>query len=203
MDASLKKLETNTFEIELNKIVSKKDLYAVVLNHNISFSKVYSEYIVDKTYNEGIVAEDKIAVLLTLLSGQIARDIMAFDYSKKYIIHIPKGLYEKEKKLDGLLKLIDDDYAKNHVFILVDIETIFANKKTTTRLKKDGYNLSILINKKINMNEKSLGYLYMADYLFIDKEEEDITSLIEIVPNELLDKIIKENAKKLGDFGGE
>ena len=43
----------------------------------------------------------------------------------------------------------------------------------------------------------------MADYLFIDKEEEDITSLIEIVPNELLDKIIKENAKKLGDFGGE
>lgn len=203
MDASLKKLETNMFEIELNKIVSKKDLYAVVLNHNISFSKVYSEYIVDKTYNEGIVAEDKIAVLLTLLSGQIARDIMAFDYSKKYIIHIPKGLYEKEKKLDGLLKLIDDDYAKNHVFILVDIETIFANKKTTTRLKKDGYNLSILINKKINMNEKSLGYLYMADYLFIDKEEEDITSLIEIVPNELLDKIIKENAKKLGDFGGE
>ena len=89
------------------------------------------------------------------------------------------------------------------MFILVDIETIFANKKTTTRLKKDGYNLSILINKKINMNEKSLGYLYMADYLFIDKEEEDITSLIEIVPNELLDKIIKENAKKLGDFGGE
>lgn len=202
MNTSLKKLETNTFELELNKISTKKDLYAAILKHNISFSKVYSDYIVDKTYNEGIVAEDKMAVLLTLLSGQIARDIMAFDYNKKYIIHIPSGLYEKEKKLEGLLKLIDDEYAKNHICILVDIETIFNNKKITTKLKKDGYNLSILINKKINV-EKSLGYLYLADYLFIDKDEEDISSLIEIVPNELFDKIIKENITKLGDFGGE
>ena len=51
----LDKLDTNTFEIKYNKFTDQKNLYGVVLNHNIAFSKVYSDYIVDKTYSEGIV----------------------------------------------------------------------------------------------------------------------------------------------------
>ena len=54
----LDKTNTNAFKLVTNKISGKKDLYAVSLEHNILFSKVYSEYIVDKTYTEGIIAED-------------------------------------------------------------------------------------------------------------------------------------------------
>ena len=36
---------------ELNKISGKKSMFAVSLEHNIAFSKVYSDYIVDKTYH--------------------------------------------------------------------------------------------------------------------------------------------------------
>ena len=203
MEASYKKLETDTFEITFNKITNKKDLYSVVLNHNISFSSVYSDYIVDKTYNEGIVSEDKVVVLLTLLSSRIAKDIMSYDYNKKYIIYIPNGLYEKEKKMAGLLKLIEDDYAKNHIYILLDTKTLISNKKITTSLKKQGYNFAFLMNEEIKANEKSLGYLYLADYIFVDKDIKNISSLMSEVPEELLDKIVKENVKKLGDFGGK
>ena len=203
MEASYKKLETDTFEITFNKITNKKDLYSVVLNHNISFSSVYSDYIVDKTYNEGIVSEDKVVVLLTLLSSRIAKDIMSYDYNKKYIIYIPNGLYEKEKKMAGLLKLIEDDYAKNHIYILLDTKTLISNKKITTSLKKQGYNFAFLMNEEIKANEKSLGYLYLADYIFVDKDIKNISSLMSEIPEELLDKIVKENVKKLGDFGGK
>ena len=203
MEASYKKLETDTFEITFNKITNKKDLYSVVLNHNISFSSVYSDYIVDKTYNEGIVSEDKVVVLLTLLSSRIAKDIMSYDYNKKYIIYIPNGLYEKEKKMAGLLKLIEDDYAKNHIYILLDTKTLISNKKITTSLKKQGYNFAFLMNEEIKANEKSLGYLYLAEYIFVDKDIKNISSLMSEIPEELLDKIVKENVKKLGDFGGK
>lgn len=203
METSYKKLETDTFEISLNKIINKKDLYSVLLNHNISFSSVYSNYIVDKTYNEGIVSEDKVVVLLTLLSSKIAKDIMSYNYNKKYIIHIPTGLYEKEKKMAGLLKLIEDDYAKNHIYILIDYKTLISNKKMTTTLKKQGYNFAFLVDEDIKTNDKNLGSLYLADYVFVDKDIKNISTFTSELPQELSDKIIKENIKKLGDFGGE
>ena len=102
MEASYKKLETDTFEITFNKITNKKDLYSVVLNHNISFSSVYSDYIVDKTYNEGIVSEDKVVVLLTLLSSRIAKDIMSYDYILKSTLNIMLSI------LQGLTDVIND-----------------------------------------------------------------------------------------------
>ena len=30
-------------------------MYGLELKHNLTFSKVYSEYIIDKTYNEGLL----------------------------------------------------------------------------------------------------------------------------------------------------
>ena len=59
---AIEKLETSLFELNYNNL-SIKNTYAVELNHNINFSKVYSDYIVDKTYYDGIVAEDKIFVV--------------------------------------------------------------------------------------------------------------------------------------------
>ena len=39
--------------------------------------------------------------------------------------------------------------------------------------------------------------------IFVDKDIKNISSLMSEVPEELLDKIVKENVKKLGDFGGK
>ncbi len=203
MEESYKKLETDTFEITFNKISNNKDLYSAVLNHNISFSSVYSDYIVDKTYNEGIVSEDKVVVLITLLSSRIAKDITNYDYNKKYVVYMPSGLYEKEKKMAGLLKLIEDEYAKNHIYILLDANTLILNKKITTNLKKQGYNFAVVLNDESKINEKNIGALYLADYIFVSKDIKNISNIIGEVPNELLEKIVKENIKKLGDFGGE
>jgi signal peptidase I len=203
MEESYKKLETDTFEITFNKISNNKDLYSAVLNHNISFSSVYSDYIVDKTYNEGIVSEDKVVVLITLLSSRIAKDIMNYDYNKRYVVYMPNGLYEKEKKMAGLLKLIEDEYAKNHIYILLDANTLISNKKMTTNLKKQGYNFAVVLNEESKINEKNIGALYLADYIFVSKDIKNISNIIGEVPDELLEKVVKENIKKLGDFGGE
>ena len=86
----LNKLETGMFELKYNSL-SEKNTYAVELQHNIQFSKVYSDYIVDKTYSEGIIAEDKVKVLANLLLSQLVNDMYAGESNKKYFIYIPES----------------------------------------------------------------------------------------------------------------
>lgn len=199
----LDKLDTNTFKDQYNKIVGQKNLYGVVLNHNISFSKVYSDYIVDKTYTEGIVAEDKIAVLLNLLLCKITKDIMKHDYDSKYIVYVPNALYGKEKKLDKIFSTIDNDYAKTHVYFLTSVSNMLVNEDDIKRLSKKGYHFALSFNKPVKFNNEDMGYIYLADYYFIDTHLE-VDKVCETLPSEIIEKLIKDNLdKKIGDYKGD
>lgn len=199
----LDKLDTNTFKDQYNKIIGQKSLYGVVLEHNISFSKVYSDYIVDKTYTEGIVAEDKIAVLLNILLCKITKDIMKHDYDSKYIVYVPNDLYGKEKKLDKIISTIDNDYAKSHVFFLTSVSNMLVNEDDMKRLSKKGYHFALSFNKPVKFNSEDMGYIYLADYYFIDTHLE-VDKVCETLPSEIIDKLIKDNLdKKIGDYKGD
>ena len=199
----LDKLDTNTFKDQYNKIAGQKNLYGVVLNHNINFSKVYSDYIVDKTYTEGIVAEDKIAVLLNLLLCKIVNDLMKHDYDSKYIVYIPNKLYGKDKKLDKIISTIDNDYAKSHVYFLTSVSNMLVNEDDIKRLSKKGYHFALAFNKPVKFNNEDVGYIYLADYYFIDTHM-DADKVCETLPSEIIEKLIKDNLdKKIGDYRGD
>ncbi len=200
----LKKLETNMFNLKFNKLSNKKDMYGLELEHNISFSKVYSDYVIDKTYKEGIVAEDKMSVLLNLLSIQLIRDMVLSDFNRKYILYIPKSLYQKEKKFEKLLRVIDDKYAKDNVLILLTFEDLLVNKQFLKKIRKMGYKFALVFNKETIIKEKNRGDLYIADYVFINKKIPNMASIISYIPEELLDNVIYEDiVDKIGDFRGE
>lgn len=199
----LEKLDTKTFEVKYNKIVGQKNLYGVQLNHNISFSKVYSEYIVDTTYSEGIISEDKVAVLLNMLLCKIVSDMMKSDYDSKYIVYVPNALYGKDKKLDKIISTIDNEYVKSHVYILTSVSNMLSNKEDIKRLRKKGYGFAVAFNKHVNLKNDDMGYIYMADYYFMDSYL-DADKVCESIPSEVIKKIIKDNiSKKIGDYGGE
>ena len=199
----LEKLETKSFEIKYNKFAEEKNLYGVVLNHNITFSKVYSDYIVDKTYSEGIVSEDKLAVLLNMLLCRVVFDITRFDYSSKYFVYIPIALYGKDKKLDKIVSIIDNDYAKSHIYFLTSASNMLNNKDDFQRLRKRGYSFACVFDTPIEYKNDDKGYIYMADYYFVDSLS-DFNNVCKNVPKEIKDKIIIDSiSKKVGDFGGE
>ncbi|MGE5456023.1 MAG: signal peptidase I [Ignavibacteriales bacterium] len=200
----LKSLETNMFNLTFNKLSMVKDMYGLELEHNISFSRVYSDYIIDKTYAEGIIAEDKTSVLLNLLSIQIIRDMMTFNSNKKYLLYIPNTLYTKEKKLNKVLKMFDDKYAKNNVIILVSGEELLSNKTTIKSVRKMGYRYAIVFDKEKIINAKERGNIYVADYIFIDKKIVDVEKTLSFIPEELLGSVIYEDVvNKVGGFGSE
>jgi signal peptidase I len=200
----MKKLETNMFNLCINKLSSKKDMYGLELQHNIAFSRVYSDYIIDKTYTEGIIAEDKMTVLLTLLSIQLIKDMITFDLNKKYILYIPGSLYTKEVKFERLLKIIEDRHAQNNVIILLTIKDLLSNKQILKRVRKMGYKFALVFDNETVMEEKNKGNVYIADYIFINKKTVDISKIRSFIPEELLNNVINEDiVNKVGDFGSE
>lgn len=204
LESFMKKLETNMFSLNLNQLVTKKDMYGLELQHNISFSKVYSDYIIDKTYTEGIIAEDKMSVLLTLLSTQLIKDMTSSDFNKKYILYMPKSLYNKEKKLEKLLKMIDDKYAKENVIILITLEGLLNNKDFITKIRKQDYRFALTFDKVTMVEEKDRGDLYIVDYIFVSRKIANSIKVLSFIPEDLKENIVYEDIiNKVGDFGGE
>ena len=201
IDFILDKAQTNAFNLTLNKISGNKNMYAVAVNHNIMFSKVYSEYIVDKTYTEGIIAEDKVMVLLNLLLVNIVRDMLDLEENKKYFIHVPDSVYLKPNKLEKIFKMFEDEYAKNNIIVVVDCKSLIENNEQITSLRKKGYQFAIILNNEIKFSDNQ--YTEIAEYIFIDKKIMTY-NLISSIPDDLTKKIINDDiVSKLSSFGGE
>lgn len=199
-----KKNETNVFYLDLNKVKSKKDLYATELQHNVTFNKIYSEYIIDKTYEEGIIAEDKMPVLFNLLLSLIIENMLNAEFSNKYIVNLPVSLYTKEKKLWRTLKMIDDEYAKSHIIILIDFADLVANKKIIKRIRKSGYKFALGFKDGSNIPPKDRSNLYMTNIIFIDKKDENFEKLNSYIPVDIESHVIYDDIySKFNNIEGE
>ena len=194
------KIETNMFELKFNKL-TRKDMYGVELTHNIQFSKVYSEYIVDKTYSEGIIAEDKIKVLGNLLMSQLVKDMFQGEFNKKYFVYIPESLYSKDNKLDKVFEMFDDEMAKKNINILLAYNGLSDNKKVVKQLIKQGYNFSVDMNDVELLKKSDIQDLYILDYIFIGRKKIAKTNIIDVLPEEVKPKILYEEiSSKIGNF---
>ena len=199
----IEKTNTNKFKLVTNKITGMKNLYAVSLEHNILFSKVYSEYIVDKTYTEGIIAEDKVMVLLNLLLAKIVNDMFDFEENVTYFINIPNSIYMKPNKLDKIFKLFEDEYAKNNIVVAIEYENLIKCIKQVTSLRKKGYRFAIVFTNDTKISNEQQKFITVAEYIFIDKKIMSY-NLISNIPNELVESIINDDIiDKLSSFGGE
>ncbi len=200
----LKKVNTEMFEIVYSPLSSNRKLVATSLKHNIEFSKVYSDYIIDKTYTEGIVAEDKVMVMLTLLTSKITSDILDYDFSKKYILYVPGTLYSKDNKVAQLMRVMNNDFLKDNIFILCQYEDLMENKKVIKNLKKVGFRFALSLDEAVKINDKDHPMINIMDYIFINKSKFDTANIIPNLPEEAAVHVISEDiGSKVGNFGGE
>ena len=166
---TVESVDTNTFILNYNQLTTKKNIYGLVLDHNITFSKVYSNYIISKTYDEGVVAEDKVLVILNILLSKIAKDMIDGNFKNKYLLYLPASIYDKGNKLGNILKLLDNEFIKESVLILVKSSVIVNKKKVFKDIKKEGYQIAIVYdNNPIKIADSSI--YSIATYIFIDKK---------------------------------
>lgn len=189
----LDNLNSDEFSLKLSKVNDLKKTYAVKLLQNIDFDKMYSSYIIDKTYEEGIIAEDKLSVTIALLLKQIVLDMINFDFDNKYIIYFPVSLYDKEKKYERFIKLLDNEYVKNHVSVLVPIKEFLDNRDYIMNFTKEGYNFSIAYNSEVKILYEDYGNLYIANNIFIDKDSINVKQVFAFIPEEVYSRFIYDD----------
>lgn len=194
---TLESVDTNTFELHYNVLSANKNMYGLALGHNISFSKVYSSYIISKTYDEGIVAEDKVLVILNILFSKIADNMINNNVKNKYLLYIPATLYDKETKLNHILKLLEDEYIKNSVLIIVKSSVIIKKKKIFEGIKKSGYQIGIVYDTN---PDKDNSIYSLATNLFVDRKDKENLNLNLIDPEKV---ILEDIITKVDIPGGD
>lgn len=196
--------DTTTFEMEYSKINNKKNLLAVDLKHNIAFSKVYSDYIVDKTYTEGVIAEDKCMILLNLLLVRVLNDMFDREFTNKYFIYVPGSVYTKSNKQDKIFGMFDDEYAREAIEVVVLYEDLAANKKLFKDLKKIGYHFSVVFSEGSVIKEKDQKIISICDYVLMSKEVGKNSDLVKNIPNDVTSNIIYDDImSKVNGTGGK
>ena len=192
------------FKLELNKLKTNKKMFGINLEHNITFGKLYSDYIIDKTFSEGVIAENKTIILLNLLLINLIKDMILSDFENKYIVYLPQTLYTKPTKLDRMLSMIEDEHAKESVIILVDINCLCDKKTTLKKLKKEGYKFALAVTDESELDSKYYSIMSITDYIFVDKNMPNIIKIAANLPEDVADKLVYENIiDKIGDFGGD
>lgn len=192
INESLNKLDSNTFELLIEQL--GKDMYAINLKHNITFSKIYSDYIVDKTYTEGIIAEDKAMITVTMIVSILIDNMFSGELKNKYFIYIPGSMYEKRNKLEKIFGMFDDDFARNNIVVVNDFDEVVKNKKAIKELKKKGYKFAIAFNEESTVNQRNASAIGLSEYIIVDKNTFKSLELNNYIPEELNDNIINDDA---------
>ena len=200
----LNEQESNTFQLELHKISNCKNFFYASLNHNLSFSKVYSNYIVDKTYSEGVIAEDKVLILLNLLMVEFIKDMFQGEFQKKYFFYLPSSIYSKPNKLSKVFHFFEDEFVKNHVFVVIPYSDFLLHKKIVKDYKKLGYHFALVMEYHVPIKDKDQKSISVADYVFIDKKIQKDKEYLEKIPIDLKEFILVEDIlSKINGDGGK
>ena len=198
----MKNLDTKMFTLEFNELKKEKNSYGLFLKHNIDFDKIYSEDVINDTYSNGIIAEDKMIVLINLLLIQLIKDMLLGKFNNKYILNLPGSIYTKKNKFDNVLKMLSDKYAMSNVIFLIDYENLLKNKEIVKECRKNGYKFALIFNKDLSDTKGFKNNISLVDKIYIDKDNIKETKFDELIPKDF-NVIYEDMTNKVGDLDEE
>ena len=84
--------------------------------HDFNVSKLYSEYAIERAYDSEVVVENKVYLMLLLLSSRVLKDSMELKYDNNYVIDFPVSLFDKQKKILKWHKRNQEKTSSNQTF---------------------------------------------------------------------------------------
>lgn len=94
----LEKLDCDDFVLEFEKCKENQNLYFVTLDHRIRMPRQYSEDAIEKVFNTGLIAEDKLKVEYILISVVAIKDIINGEFKDCYIVELASTLFKKKRQ---------------------------------------------------------------------------------------------------------
>ena len=176
--------QVSSKEFSIIKTSVFRKTYEVDIEHNVKITNLYSDYAINKAFNSGVVNEDKLFINYVLTSFEILNNAINLDYSSRYIVPLANTLYDKEKKIERLFNVINNELTKKMISIKINYTDYKQHKQFINNKIKEGYSFAVVLDTDdIDKNELILfSYVYVFEnskmFDIIDKDSKNIEAKI-------------------------
>lgn len=165
-DIYLDNFETDDFILNFEKTNEYENVYYTKLDYNIKVPSIYSDEAIEKVFNSGTVAENKLVVEYELLSVVTIRDILSGNFKDKYIAEFNNSLFKKTQKLDSILTILDNQALQDKIYITITYRDLMKNKELIQGYVRDGFNFAIELDDYFN-DISELGQLMIYKFIIV------------------------------------
>lgn len=182
----LKLAKTEKFNLKFSNC-KISNLKRVKLKYNLKFPAIYSKDAIEKAFNTGIIAEDKIFVEYNLIAAQIIKDVQDGIYRKQYIVEFPDSILEKNQKLLRLLEILNHPSIQDRVMIELNYSAFVKNKEKIYELLKNGYKFALLLDDSFEISASEMQRLSMFQYVLVSRKHKCYDELVKNRQKNLLE----------------
>lgn len=168
----LKKFESTDFELETTKYHQIKDVYKVNLNYKFKLPYIFSDKAIEDVYNENIINEDKLLIEYLMLTVFNIRMILEGKFNTQYLVDFPVSLFEKTKKLEQALRIINDPSIQEKIKIKIKYRDFIVNRDKIYELMKNGYKFAVIIDDSFIISKEHMKRLEIFNYVIVSKKLE-------------------------------
>lgn len=163
-----KQFESNVYEVKYY-LTNIKKVYNITLSYDLKFPKLYSQFAIDKVFNNDVIGEDKLFIEYYMVLSKILTDVISFDFSGNYLMEFALSLLEKEEKLARFLNIIDNDFVKEKISFKIFHREFVLNKDKILDMINLGYNFTIVIDDSYEDDSSNREYIKsLFKYVMVD-----------------------------------
>ena len=167
----VERFSTENFYIRITNYPDRSNVYRINLKYkNIKFPLEYSEFAINKAFQVGLMAEDKLVVEYYLVVIQILKDILKLNLKRKYILEFADTLLKKPKKIKGFLNIINSSAVQEKVSLKIRYEQFVQNKETIYELMRNGYKITIILDNSFDVKFKNIETLEMFEFVIVNRD---------------------------------
>ena len=167
----VERFSTENFYIRITNYPDRSNVYRINLKYkNIKFPLEYSEFAINKAFQVGLMAEDKLVVEYYLVVIQILKDILKLNFKRKYILEFADTLLKKPKKIKGFLNIINSSAVQEKVSLKIRYEQFVQNKETIYELMRNDYKITIILDNSFDVTFKNIETLEMFEFVIVNRD---------------------------------
>lgn len=161
------------FDVEVKKVTRKEpNYYRVTLKYYFDFPEIYSKEIIEEVFNTDITSEDKLFVEYPMVANIALKDIIVGNFNKMYICDFAPGLFNKKKKLEQLLDILNNQAAQDKILFEIEYEDFKNNKEKLFEIIKRGYRFCLKTNDDMpKLSNEEIKMLEIFDCIIVSTKD--------------------------------
>lgn len=171
------------------EIIIKNKIKSTYVKCEAKFDKIFSEYAIEKSLKNNIVNENIDELQLKMMSFRIFSNMIKREnVNYKYLYYFKESFFKKPKKINSLLRDIDDSYSQERILIAIKYDILSKNLAQIKEFKNKGYRFAVeILEKDLEKIDKDI--LLCVDMIFIITEETNKELYYSYVPFNMISNL--------------